>query len=188
MKSFLKFLSLVAILGASTASFASPLTGTLTINGGTSAITPTVLDASTTSIVFKSLDQATFFGTGDFSTAGLTFVPFNSPFTFNVGPTFPGELLFTLADSFGVDQFIVNQVLTAPNGSLTFYGMLTDGSIGNYILTPDQSHNGSFSGTLTVSPTPEPSSLVLLGSGLAGAAGIALYRRRRTNFRSVVSA
>jgi hypothetical protein len=178
MQNLIKILSLGAMLAASSAALASPLNGTLTIDGGNAAMNPPVLNASTTSITFAPASELTFFGTGDFSSAGLAFVPFTSPFTFIVGPVFTGEVLFVITDSFGLDSFTVSQVLTAPNGSLTFYGTLTDGSPGNYILTPDQSMNGSFSGTLTVSPAPEPSGLILLGTGMVGAAGFAMRKRR----------
>jgi len=178
MRNFAKSLTLGLLLAASTVAFASPLSGTLTIDGGNGAITPPILNSGTTSITFAPVDELTINGTGDFNTAGLAFVPFTSPFVFTVGPTFPGQVFFTIMDSFGTDVFTVNQVLTAPNGSLVFYGGLTDGSLGNYILTPNQSHDGSFSGTLTVSPAPEPSSLILLGTGLVGAAGIMLRKRR----------
>jgi len=178
MKHLLKYLAVGAMLAASPAVFASPLNGTLTIDGGSAAMNPPVLSASTTSITFATLDELAIGGTGSFSSAALGYVPFASTFTFTVGPVFAGELLFTITDSFGLDGFTVNQVLTAPNGSLTFYGTLADGSAGNYILTPDDSANGSFSGTLTAMATPEPSSIILLGTGLAGAAAFAMRKRR----------
>jgi hypothetical protein len=167
------------VLAASSVALASPLTGTLTIDGGTAAITPSTLNGGTTSITFSPTDELAFYGTGNFTSVGLQFIPFTTPFTFTVGPVFAGEVLFTVLDSYGSDAFTVSQVLTAPNGSLTFYGSLADGSGGNFILTPDESMNGSFSGTLTVSPAPEPSSVILLGTGLIGAAGFVMRKRRQ---------
>jgi len=179
MPHLLKSLTLGAMLAASSVALASPLTGTLTIDGGTGSITPSVLNGATTSIAFAPTDQLAFYGTGSFATVGIAFIPFTTPFTFTVGPVFAGEVLFTVLDSYGADTFTVDQVETAPNGSLTFYGSLADGSPANYILTPDESGNGSFSGTLTASPTPEPTSLILLGTGMIGAAGFAMRNRRR---------
>jgi hypothetical protein len=186
MKIALKFIALGVVLAASSIlAHASPLTaGTLTVDGGDSALTPPTLNASTTSITFGSLTYA-LGGTGSLSSVPfVSSVPFASVFTFIVGGTpVGGEQLFTFTFGSGTEAFDVSSVFVAPNGSLIFYGILSDGILadntpGNYILTPDQSANGSFSGTLDVTPTPEPSSLILLGTGLIGAAGL-MFRKRR---------
>jgi hypothetical protein len=188
MKNLLKVLAFGAMLAASSSlAYASPLSGTVTIDGGTTAITPGTLPGGTTSITFAT-DTYTIGGTGSFTAASLTGVlpgieavsfvsVFNIPNT--NGNVFTGETLFTFVyNGATTETFTVNSVTTGPNGSLYFYGTL-NGTNAVYILTPDDSHNGSFSGTLDVTPTPEPSSLVLLGTGLIGAAGL-MFRKRRS--------
>ena len=53
-----------------------------------------------------------------------------------------------------------------------------EGSTGNRLLIPGEYGQRAISSPLKAAPTPEPPSLLLLGSGLAGAAGIVLRRRR----------
>jgi hypothetical protein len=186
MKIAFKALALGAVLVTATnLAHASPLgPGTLTIDGGKGAINPSTLNASTTSIAFSGTNVALG------STGSLTSVSFFSPvtfaslFTFIVGGApVGGEQLFSFAFGSGTEAFDVSQVFVAPNGSLIFYGVLSDGTLadntaGNYILTPNQSHDGSYSSTLDVTPTPEPSSLILLGTGLAAAATFLIRKRR----------
>jgi PEP-CTERM motif len=200
MKNLLKVVTLGMMLAASsTLAFASPLAGTITINGATGAITPTQLSGTTSSISFTVNDESTYGYTGNVGTGLTSLLPpaypvvevvtFTSTFTIpnTAGTAFPGATLFSYQSSGSTVAFTVTSVTVGANGSLVFFGTLTGGSTASYVLTPvapgglGTTPDGSFTSTLTVpavSPTPEPSSLILLGTGLVGAAGL-MFRKRR---------
>ena len=185
MTNFLKALTFGVMLAASSslAAYASPLSGSVVVDGGYGGITPGTLNSSTTSIAFAPNDEYTIGGTGSFSTLPLEFVTFPSTFTipYTNGTAFTGEVLFSfLYNGSTTETFTVTSVTTGPNGSLYFYGTLSNQGTGSavYVLTPGTDGLGEWSGTLTVTPTPEPSSLILLGTGLVGAAGL-MFRKRR---------
>ena len=186
MKILVKFLALGALLSIPlSGAQANPVTGTLTIDGGQGAINPAVLNGSTRGLSTSGIVVA-LGGSGSLASVPmLEFVTFASNFTFSVGgPSLIGESLFAFIENGIVETFDVNSVTLAPNGSLTFYGVLTDGSPagsanGSYVLTPNVSGDGSFSSTLDIPHAPEPDSLYLMGTGLAVLAGVLSLRRRR---------
>ena len=170
MKNILKFLAIGIILAASSSrAHASPLTGSLTIDGGMGALAPSVLNSSTTSLGQTGVIIA-LGGAGSLASVPLfEFVAFSSNFTFSVGgPSLLGEQLLAFVNNGIAEVFGVDNVVLGANGSLIFYGTLTDGNVADsapafYILTPNASGDGSFSGTLNVPHAPEPDSIYLAG-------------------------
>jgi hypothetical protein len=176
----LKYLGKIAVLGAvlalSASAFAAPVTGSISIAG---------LDTyNATGITFTPTTGIVLAGTGSLaaysgSTAGLTSFNFASA---------DGTILFFSPQPIGSATmgFVINGPVTVVHddstflnviGNGTFYELGLDPTAGTFSLTSTANTIISFTLDSTV-PTPEPNSLMLMGTGLVSAAGMIMRRRR----------
>jgi hypothetical protein len=180
MINFTKFLLIGTLFaGAASTAFASPLTGTLDITGTAKAGTGGVIN-------FTTNPAAASNGTGALQYFdGTKEIVLSTTFSLAGIKPGAGEMLFSMTkNSYVVDFFVTGY--TQSGTTYTFTGYLTQNGVAtNYATLVETIQTGAadlgsnYTAELSLTPTPEPSSIVLLGTGLLAACGMLSIKRRR---------
>jgi hypothetical protein len=184
MKYFARIFCLGAALIAAPLAYATPISGSIgfggngTYNSTTDQFTAGAIIPSTTGNGYVNVA-----GTGTL-TMFTTFNPATF-YSFNAATIGPGEAVFTTTEGATTLSFLLTSFTAdgsnPAGGGFTGSGILSETGYSATAATFSLNTNasaGTFITFNTATVTPEPSSLVLLGSGLVGAAGMLIRRRR----------
>lgn len=155
-----------------------------TVNGSKIDISGTV-KTSSSGLIYSSPASATNGTNGLAFYDGANSIILSNTFTFAGVKPGVGELLFTSASHGTTLGFFVTGY-SFSGGTVTFTGYVTANGVAGSNATlietlgavADAGKGNYYTGELTL--TPEPNSIVLLGTGLLAACGMMAVRRRRT--------
>lgn len=181
MKKLLSSLVVLAALAVAPALHATPITGqfsvtgaSVTDNGSSLVFSPNTINVGAASTISGDFTTLLTAGEAGIITSPInyaSYVPGSASLVFGSGSTL---LTFTL-DSV-VAEHSGNFGNFTGTGTITSADPNFDPTLANLFFSTQASGAVTFSATAVSSPVPEPSTLMLLGTGLVGAAG-ALKRR-----------
>lgn len=193
MKNVIKFAALAAVLALSASAFADPIAGTLVYNSGTQTVTgQSTFTAIAESFAFTDLSNAFAGCNNDCLTFGVLVQNGTGNLIEKISyGAFTGFL--SQAGFLATGGIAPTSVTANLNGgyNFDFASGLGNGSVTDllYVQTNAKSFtlgtigvidNSAGSAVAPIPTTPEPSSLMLMGSGLVSAAGMFMRRRRVT--------